>query len=80
MIEKDYAFLVEGNCVDYKNFPETHTIYNLWAITNLEYIHLEFMLLHLDQLVLCVHKKKQRVIIQGQDTTPSPTPSRRPTC
>ena len=27
MIEKDSAFLVEGNCVDYNNFPETHTIY-----------------------------------------------------
>ena len=26
MIEKDYAFLVEANCVDYKDFPETHTI------------------------------------------------------
>ena len=39
---------------------QKHTRFNLWAITNSEYIHLEFMLLHLDQLVLCVHKKKQR--------------------
>ena len=39
---------------------QKHRRFNLLAITNLEYIHLEFMLLHLDQLVQCVHKKKQR--------------------
>ena len=62
---------------------QNHTRFNLQAITNLEYIHLEFMLLHLDLFKdswWCVFRKRNWYLIklQGQDTTPSPKPSRLP--
>ena len=47
MIEEDSAFPVEGIMLTIRT-SQNHTRFNLQAITNLEYIHLEFMLLHLD--------------------------------
>ena len=51
---------------------QNHTRFNLEAITDLEYIHLEFMLLHLDLFKdswCCVFIRRNRdLIIQGQLT------------
>ena len=59
MIEEDSAFPVEGNCVDYKDFPEPHLdlFKDSWC---------------------CVLRRRNWDLIkrQGQDTKPSPKPSR----
>ena len=54
------------------------TRFNLWAITNLEYIHLEYMLLLNEYTskhnvgAVCSEEETD-LIIQGQDTAPSST-------